>query len=63
MTWAGVERQARNQRQIGAKTIEHIKATVDQLRNELLAAMDETTRDWVSGWLNEDVVPPSAPLP
>lgn len=48
----------RNQARMGPKTVESIKATVDQVRGALLEAMDETTRTWVSEWIDQAVIPP-----
>lgn len=51
-------RLPRNQTRIDAKTVVQVKATVDEVREALLAAMDEPTRVWVGGWLNEAFIPP-----
>lgn len=48
----------RNQARIDAETVERIKATVDQVRVVLLEAMDETTRTWVTSWIDEAFILP-----
>jgi len=48
----------RAQTRIVRRTVESIKATVDDVRSALLAAMDQDTAQWVQSWISTPFVPP-----
>jgi len=51
----------RLQPKINKKTVTTVKQTVDDLRESILAAMDDKTREWVNSWLWQTVVPHFGP--
>lgn len=51
----------RAQTQITRKTVHAVKATVDEIRAAILAAMDQETGQWVNSWISTPFVPPRTP--
>jgi hypothetical protein len=51
----------RAQTQITRKTVHSVKATVDEVRAAILAAMDQETGQWVNSWISTPLVPPRTP--
>lgn len=51
----------RAQTQITIKTVHSVKATVDDVRAAILAAMDQETGQWVNSWISTPLVPPRTP--
>ena len=48
----------RAQTQISRRVVQSVKDTVDELRSELVAAMDDETKTWVNSWLRSPFIPP-----
>lgn len=48
----------RAQTQITRKTVESVKATVDEVRHAIVDALDSDTRNWIESWLWSSLVPP-----